>query len=37
MTASAWEVEDDVLRGLPLQDNGVPHPGRNVGTIVEFS
>ncbi len=36
-TASAWEVEDNVLRGLPCWDHVVPHPGNNVGNVCEDS
>jgi hypothetical protein len=36
-TASAWEVEDDALRGLPCYDHGGPHQSNNLGYVCEDS
>jgi hypothetical protein len=36
-SASAWEVKDDVLRGLPCEDYGVPLQGNNIGYVCKDS
>ncbi len=36
-SASAWEVEDDILKELPCQDHGVSHHSNNIGYACEDS